>query len=338
VTVDCARGGSISSVLAAYENFTGRLTITVAGVCHETVTITRDDVTLRGRTPADGLAPPVGSAINLSAAHRIRLDQLRLVVTDVFQDGVRAMGGSEFTASGLESSGGFAGVLSSEGSVGTVIDTLVHDSDNGAYADRAFLKLVGLTARDVGVGITASEGGTVQVLNGHVHNTRSWGVSATAHSVVSLESTTIENTVVGLFLVAGSTGSLAGPTVIRNSTAAGVRVWEQSFLSAGGGSVIERNGGDGVEIMDASLFAPFRVRISDNRGDGISVSDTSVSRGGTGAGTDPEIRNNGGWGIACASAPAVAQVSGRGYDALLVTGNALGASNCPALSFAGRVP
>lgn len=68
-------------------------------------------------------------------------------------------------------------------------------------------------------------------------------------------------------------------------------------------------------------------------GNGVSLFDTSLASGGS-----PTIRDNAGYGVFCAVAPAVAHVTGTGYGAAGIIGNGLGASNCPPLGFPGRIP
>jgi hypothetical protein len=78
--VDCAKGESVNAALDQGWDRSGRLFITIQGVCHESVTIHRDDVILMGAEPGDGLAVPTTGTYPLGVAggQRVELQQLTL--------------------------------------------------------------------------------------------------------------------------------------------------------------------------------------------------------------------------------------------------------------------
>jgi hypothetical protein len=95
-------------------------------------------------------------------------------------------------------------------------------------------------------------------------------------------------------------------------------------LTVQSGAVIEGNHGDGIFVGSGSTPAlqDSTSTVRQNDGNGVSVLDTSVVTGG-----DATIADNGGWGISCAPAPAVAMIAGPANFAF--SGNAAGDTNCP---------
>jgi hypothetical protein len=122
---------------------------------------------------------------------------------------------------------------------------------------------------------------------------------------------------------------------ISDSRAEGIRVWGGSTVHLSG--EVERSAGEGIQLKESSLLLPYGSSIRENGSHGIALYDQSHSRGGISF-NEPAIRDNVGFGVYCAPAPAATQVGGTGFDAALVVGNGLGVSNCPALFQPGRVP
>ena len=81
VRVNCDKGGSIQ---AALDKAQGPLVIEVRGLCHETVAVTHDDVTLRGEDPErDGIRgvaadPLPDAALQIWYAQRVHLENLSI--------------------------------------------------------------------------------------------------------------------------------------------------------------------------------------------------------------------------------------------------------------------
>jgi hypothetical protein len=78
--VDCGAGETVAATLAAAADHVGPLTITIRGTCTESVTLTRDNVTLRGAGAGDGLRAPASAAtvLSLGGARDIVLSRLTL--------------------------------------------------------------------------------------------------------------------------------------------------------------------------------------------------------------------------------------------------------------------
>lgn len=170
--VNCNAGETVSGVL---ENAPASvpLTITISGVCQESITITRDDITLRGSSLGDGFRdPPEWFILNLVAAHRVRLENLTLTGGDT---GLNVASGATFEASGLR----------------------VRDASNSGVhlASEASGTLSGSIIENCGRGIVTWGSGTLNVHGGEVINTTTFGVQAGGRSYISLG---------GGFRVAGS--------------------------------------------------------------------------------------------------------------------------------------
>ncbi|MBZ5725374.1 MAG: right-handed parallel beta-helix repeat-containing protein [Acidobacteriia bacterium] len=105
LTVNCAAGQKVGSILKALEVLPRPATVNIQGVCTEPVLITRDDLTLRGTTATDGLRLPPGSGtvLSIDGARRVVLNRMRL---DGGAVGLAATGGASFTASDLLVTGG----------------------------------------------------------------------------------------------------------------------------------------------------------------------------------------------------------------------------------------
>jgi hypothetical protein len=163
-----------------------------------------------------------------------------------------------------------------------------------------------------------------------------WGLSAGDNASVSVFETAITGNLVGVFLTTGATALMGAGNRINDNRAEGVRVWEGSRTTLGGGVVIEGNGGMGVFVTGGSLVQAFDATIQNNQGSGIHLADTSLAGGTL---TDkPIITGNAGWGVFCDAPPAVAQVRLPGLPAATILGNAAGTTNCPGLGIPGRVP
>src|SRR5688572_13077976 len=108
LAVDCGAGQKVADALAAAAKTFGPVTITLTGVCQERVEIQRDDVSLRGAGPTDGLASPAtpfGRALVLVGARRTDLRQLRLVPSSQ-EPGIELLAGATLTGFALTVVGG----------------------------------------------------------------------------------------------------------------------------------------------------------------------------------------------------------------------------------------
>jgi hypothetical protein len=354
VTVNCAAGQTVTAALARVANLTGPVRITLTGVCTEAVRIAQDDITLVGASAGDGLAAtsPASDVLVLDAARRIVLNNLSIRGGAA---GLVAVSAASFSASNLHVTGAATGISVQTNSRGLVTSARVEDCGAGLRATTGGVLAVrgGVIDNISGFGANASDGGFLSMAGGAlVRNSAAIGVFAANGGSVSLRDATVEGSDTGVQINEGGSARLDVGTLIHNNLRIGLAVHGAAVnLSAGArvannvgvgiglfngarvafnGAVVENTSGSpgwGVLLTGgASVRAgPGGVTIQGNSSDGISLRDTSVA-GFDGA--TSVILNNGGWGIFCSSAPAVAQISGLPPT---VTGNAAGQINCPGI-------
>ncbi len=236
LAVDCVAGDTVADALALASSTTGRVTITLSGVCTEAVTISRDDVTLQGAAPGDGLQAPVSdfTALTLDGVRRIVLSQLTLA-------------------------GGSVGLVAQEGTAFRANDIHVHGAtDPGVMVAGASARLENSTVEDNGgEGILAFNGARVTLEGGIVQNNGLLGVLVKGGSSAFIVQTDVlGNGQGGAMAWLGSGISLDGATVANNT-----------------GNGITVVGGSSVLLGDSGVLV---TEVSGNTGNGILVNDTSV--------------------------------------------------------------
>lgn len=236
LAVDCTAGDTVADALALAPSTTGRVTITLSGVCTESVSISRDDVTLRGASPGDGLQAPAETfaALTLDGAQRIVLSHLTLA-------------------------GGSVGLAAQEGTAFRADDIHVHDAtDSGVMVAGASARLENTTVEDNGgEGILAFNGARVTLVGGIVQNNGLLGVLVKGGSSAFIVRTDVlGNGQGGAMAWLGSGISLDGATVANNT---------------GNGIIVV--GGSSVLLGDSGVLV---TEVSGNTGNGILVNDTSV--------------------------------------------------------------
>lgn len=357
VTVDCAAGEKVNDVLAASADNPSKLTITVRGTCVEAVAVRRDDVTIRGDSAGDGFRAPAADSVplGLRGASRIALSQLTLT------GGVAALSassGSDFEASSLTISGASHGIIVSSSSAGVVSGSSIDDSANTGIsaAIDGSLSFFGGTISDSAIFGVWAQGGQVR-LGGGVVVTRSGhhGVMPSGGGAVVIQGATIENSgSSGVFAWHGGSAIIRGSaTLIRGNAHSGVSASQGTVEISGGaritgnrgggvgafnngsiilqggpsgvGPVIDGNDGGGLSLGTGSTaFVQNSVAIKNNRGDGVSVNDTSVVSFDR---STHDISGNTGWGVRCEGAPGVAMIAGP--QPAGVSGNTAGQISCP---------
>ena len=345
VNVNCKDGETVADAFTQAPA-SGRFTINIIGICQESVTIKRDDVTLRGASPGDGLQLPSGTGIvlHIAGARRIYLKQLTLKGGD---QGLWVLGGSPFSASDLHISGAASVGLHLEANASGFISNSIIEN-NGE------------------IGIDASQGGTLRIFGGLIDNHSHYGISASG-GAVSLHNGVVVKRVNFMALEASSGGSIdIDDAIVENNKIGGVamdggiitvggsgtiiRANERGLTAQGGGSITV---GDGVTIAENSSMGVggwFGAHISigdaiieNNTGNGVelyssagSLGGGAIIRGNGGNGVnvwsgavkihhDVSITNNAGWGVICFHPFAMADVD----DNATIEDNTEGAINCP---------
>jgi hypothetical protein len=281
---------------------------------------------------------PSAPLVRLEGAQRTVLEQLTLkpVAPD---DGVELDRGAVVTASGLVIVDAQRALVLGEATVAVIHDADISSSHATQVVVRGgHLRLSSSTIANgsfAGVGVMA--GGSLECHQITVQGNASSGLSvANNASATVLDGTEISDNAIGIFVTTGGTVSIGSGSIIGNNRRQGIRVGEGSRLTLAGGVIVENNASHGVFVTGGSFVNAFESNIHDNQGSGIYLTDTSVA---SGPGIDtPIIQNNAGWGVFCEPPPAVAQVRRPGLPAETVTGNAAGATNCPALGISDRIP
>ena len=334
-TVNCGAGETVNAALNKGLDRSGRLFITIRGVCNESVTINRDDVILMGESPGDGLAVATTSSypLGIAGGQRVQLRQLTLQGGGY---GLLVSQGAAMTGEGLRITGAHEGLSIWDGTV-RLSHSVIEDS----------------AGANVGVG----PGGTLFLSDSTVQDAASYGGIQVAGGSVWLDHSTVQGNKgpgkAGL-------GIMQGHVRITNSTITdnGIGIWlhgggvriEASDISGNGDHGIALTSGTaqtmGVTLADnakSGIFAMTgsRVIVDDwttirgNGEHGIWLRDTSVVGGHNPANT--RITLNTRYGIFCDPAPAVAQIqahfSGTGFilNGTNVMGNLQGQISCPGI-------
>lgn len=318
VTADCSHGQTITQALAQTANAPTVL-ITVKGICNESVTITRDNVTLKG---SDGAA--INGGVSLDDARNVSIQTLTL--TNSTFDAADA---SVATLTNVSVTSCSKGVNVQDGSSiqiegGSITCSLfgVHAANDGSVA------LDNVTVSDAtnGFGVGADGGGTVSINDSTISNNKS-GVSASLEGSIDMHGTTVVTGSSQGGVEAGNGGSVlvADGADIEGNNGGGAAVSTGGRLVIDGG-IVENNTGNGVWVFAGSTVHAPNAIIRNNSGDGIHLMDTSVAF----VEGNSQITGNGGWGIYCAGPPSVASTFG---SLGTITGNTAGQNNCPTDSY-----
>jgi len=340
LTVRCGQGEKVANALGLGMNRSGRLTITIEGTCIESVTISRDDVTLVGASPGDGLQAPdaTSNPVQVTGAQRVTLSQLRL-------------------------QGGIQGLAVTHGAAVSASNLSVVGANWGIGVDGAVFQCGDCTVEGNSMGVGVNLGSRVALWHSTVRNNDHHGVFVNGGSVL-LNNTTVErNAGAGVFGwnggqigVSGSTikGNLGGGITLQLAT---VQVDQGSFITGNSQSgiglyfgaranlrhvTIEDNdggvtaNGGSVVLLGGDTEATATI-IRGNHGDGVQLHDTSVAGASNTNGV--QITANTQQGVFCAPTPAVAQITTAGgpssysLNAQNVFGNIVGPQiSCPGIA------
>lgn len=347
--VQCGTGETVADALS---RAAGRLTITLVGVCQESVTIFRNSVVLQGALPGDGLAAPSSGStlLTLDGVHRITLNQLTLAGGAT---GLVAKNGASFFASSLHVTGATnSGIEVTTNASGTLTNSTVEGNRTGLAARLGGALAVsgGQTANN-STGVVADQGGQVSLFNGVSVSSNETGVQAQSGASVHLFDTTLEGSTYaggrvgpgGSIFLNGSNAVIKttsnGPALVMEGGAAflnggqitnnaqrGIHADNGSTVSLNNGASVDSNGEDGLQLIAGSSALVVNSKIQGNTGNGVFISDASAVSFGPQA-IGGQVKNNTGWGIFCQAYPRVPQAIGEP----LVSGNTGGNSNCPGL-------
>lgn len=274
ILVDCTAQETIADAMASVGNSDAPLTITIRGMCNENLSIQRDDVTLIGETPVDGIK---GGISVIGGTARININSLSIENTGA---GLGCFHNSGLLAVDVTITGGNTGVFAFDGGQCRLINSIIDGSRTGILvANHSHVDLEG-----------------TQVLNSILR-----GVNAfSGGSLTAQRGTEFIGNNVGLVFSTNSSGYLH-EVLISNGNSDGLVVRSGATVKFTGSSLIKSNGGDGMSLESnatAEAFGTFvtttKVQIINNDGDGIRCDSTAVFVGGdAGAGAEMILTGNG---------------------------------------------
>lgn len=329
-TVDCAAGQTVSAALAASRRQQDAVVIRVRGVCVESVTLTRNDVTLVADAAGGTLRAPDGASTVLRVTGaRVALDGL-VIDGAAHADGLVASFGAAVASRDLRVIDTRFGVIVRAGAQAVLSGARVEkaslngvsvDGDlvmDGAHVERcggAGLRVEGraeltntFLEDNAHAGVTVYNRGSLTVWEGRFARNGHSGVAADLGSALLITRTEIVSNSGDAVQVTGGSAAELGAVRIEGSGRRG--------LYAAGGSSVR---------LTASAGSPLTIQA--NAGHGVEVVDTSLVRSSS---TELAITGNGGWGVRCAPSPSLARVGGA-INPATVFGNTAGQIDCPVL-------
>ena len=323
LTVHCP-DESIQDALDLAGNRAAHVTITIEGVCTEEVVISRDNTTLRGASPGDGLQAPSPDSVVLvlARARRIYLEQLAITGGSV---GLIATRGGDFVAENIHISGATDWCVAIYyNAFGALESSTMENCPTGLLVTSggSARMMGGLINNSENEGLRADMGGNVSIQSGAVIQNNRQGVNVDPGGTVGISDATIENNEDGVFMRGGQV-TIGDGSVIQNNTRFGVNVNAggtallqdgtrisnngRSGVIAGAGSslsivgvIIEFNGEDGIKLSNGAT-AQFRgdAIIQYNSGDGIEISTMSSVHIPPGVTEQVQVIGNTGTAVSC---------------------------------------
>jgi hypothetical protein len=268
-TVDCTRGQSIADAITRADARKPLLVI-VRGTCNESVTISREDVTLRGHPSVGGaVAGAVGSNTIVIFANRVSIEDLTVI-------------------------GGNIGILLQGPFFADIRDTTVQSTSGAGIVVRAGdIAISGTTVEGAGGrGVILQRGASARITFSHLHGNTSQGIYAETNStLILIGSRILANGSHGIQLESGSQGSISGSQIAENETGVFVNA---SQASIGSNNIISSNRQRGVLAQAGAKVGLSANTIALNQQDGVVgyLGATLVLHGN-------EISDNFGTGVAC---------------------------------------
>lgn len=263
LSVDCAAGESLGEAIAAYP-VSVPLEITLSGQCAESVLLLRDDVTIQGATPADGLVTPTGTMAVIAANGSSRIFLKSLTIDNATGGaGVGCYQQSHVQTENVRINGGATGYSTYDGGQCQIINGVIDGAITGVSVGRtSHADLEGTT----------------------VINSGSTGVNVQSGGNVTLQPMQFTSTLI--------------PTVISSSGHEGVHLAAGSHAEIQLAHIVD-NGGIGVLVNAGSTVRIVgAVQIQGNSSIGVFLRDNSTGQFGT-SGTG--ISDNGTWDILCSN-------------------------------------
>lgn len=255
LTVDCARGQSITQALKLADNLRRPLVLVVKGTCNENIKIDRDDVSLKGDPQAGGTinASSADSAITVSGAHRILID--RLNVRGGNPRGISLVGGSNVDISNSDIQSAVSHGINVQGTGAVNITNC-----SVQYAGRS------------GISITQ---GSVVISNSQITSNLGYGVRVQQRASVTVNNSNIASNAYSGFDVNMSQVTISGTSITGNGTDLTLAENQRQGVSALqslvqiANSTVASNTGSGVGVALGSSLNLTSTSLTGNGGDGV---------------------------------------------------------------------
>ena len=297
LTVHCP-DESIQDALNRARNRKAHVTITIEGVCIEDAVIARDNTTLRGASPGDGLQAPSPDSLVLTLA-RVRRIYLEQLTINGGSTGLYATRGGDFWAENLNILGATQQcVVITNNATGTLVISTMENCPTGLLVTSggSARMMGGLINNSEWFGVSAGLGGNVSIQSGAVIQNSRQGVNVEPGGTIGISDSTIENNEDGIFMRGGQV-TIGDGSVIQNNMRLGVNVNAGGTALLQGGTRISNNGRGGVAAGAGSSLAFGGVIIEFNGGDGIDLGNGATAQFRVGADSVAIIQYNLGEGI-----------------------------------------
>ena len=271
VTVDCNRGQTIANALRQGDS-RKPLVVVVRGTCNEHVSISRDDVTLRGQ-------PGTGATVSGPDA---RTDTIVILKDTV-------------NIEDLTVTGGFNGIRLQGPSFAGVKNVLVRNTaSNGIIVRAGDIAIENSTVEYAGgSGLVLGRGASARIFNNsHFRYSHFNGIFAQNNSIVGMNGGTVsDNEGHGINVDYGSDGTINNVEIFNNAT--GILV-STSRATVGGGNFIHHNREHGVLASAGAVLGVNGTKVQHNGQIGVfGYLGATVVMGGN------EITDNGESGVFC---------------------------------------
>jgi Right handed beta helix region len=270
-TVDCSRQQTISEAITRGDE-RKPLVINVLGTCNEHVTISRDDVTLRGQPGGEATVTGPDSSLDTILILKDTVNIEDLTVTGGF-NGIRLQGPSYAGVTNvLVRNTANHGIIVRAGDIAIMNSTVEYAGGSGVMLARgASARIVNSNFRDCHItGITADGSSTVGVSGGTVSNNEGTGVTLSSGSQGGVNNAQVlGNAAHGVLAQAGAVLNVYNSKV-RDNGEAGVFGYLGATVVMGGNEITD-NGGTGVLCMNDCTLQISGDRITRNGQSGISV-------------------------------------------------------------------
>ena len=276
-TVDCAKGQTIAAAIARADS-RSPLVVNVRGTCNEHVSISRDDVTLRGQ-------PGTGATVN---GPKSDTDTIVILKDTVNIEDLTVTGG----ANGIRLQGpSYAGVTNV---------VVRNTANNGIIVRAGDIAIVNSTVEHAGgSGLVLGRGASARIVGNSFGNSRFQynhfsGIYAQNNSTFTVNGGTVnDNEGHGINVDYGSDGTINNVEIFNNAT--GILV-STSHASVGGGNNIHHNREHGVLAQAGAVLGVNGTMVKYNAEIGVfGYLGATVVMGGN------EITDNGATGVACRS-------------------------------------